>query len=165
VAFLNPRNVWPELPYEILRPTLETLQLCAQVAGKTCLAKTPWVNHSWHVTVYVSARGLTTGLIPYGALALELEFDLISHVLFVRATDGGPRSDSPCATERRRVFWKQLRNLGSRSRSMSTRMNWQIRRRSRWTRPRKSMTATLRSASGSPSFNATASLTSSAPAL
>jgi hypothetical protein len=89
VAFLNPRNVWPELPYEILRPTLETLQLCAQVVGKTRLAKTPWMNHSWHVTFYVSARGLTTGLIPYGALALELEFDLISHVLFVRATDGG----------------------------------------------------------------------------
>jgi Family of unknown function (DUF5996) len=89
VAFLNPRNVWPELPYEILRPTLETLQLCTQVVGKTRLAKTPWVNHSWHVTFYVSARGLTTGLIPYGALALELEFDLISHVLFVRATDGG----------------------------------------------------------------------------
>src|ERR1700733_6175475 len=89
VAFLNPAQVWPELPYPILQPTLETLQLWTQVVGKVRLAKTPWVNHSWHVTLYVSARGLTTSLIPYGALGFELEFDLVSHALVVRVSDGG----------------------------------------------------------------------------
>ena len=85
------RGAWPEVPYAITRPTLETLQLWTQVVGKVRLAGTPWVNHSWHVTLYVSARGLTTGLIPHGALGFELEFDFISHVLVVRVSDGGYR--------------------------------------------------------------------------
>ena len=52
--------VWPELPPASLRPTMETLQLWMQVAGKVRLARTPWLNHSWHVTLRVSARGLAT---------------------------------------------------------------------------------------------------------
>jgi hypothetical protein len=80
---------WPELPYAELRPTIETLQLWTQVVGKVRLARTPWINHSWHVTLYVSARGLSTGLIPHGALGFTLEFDLISHVLVIRVSDGG----------------------------------------------------------------------------
>jgi hypothetical protein len=89
LALLYSNDVWPELRYAILRPTLETLQLWTQVVGKVRLAKTRWVNHSWHVTLYVSARGLTTGLIPHGALGFELEFDLVSHALVVRVSDGG----------------------------------------------------------------------------
>lgn len=85
------RAAWPELPYAATRPTLETLQLWTQIVGKVRLAGTPWVNHSWHVTFYVSARGLTTGLIPYGALAFELEFDFVSQALAVRVSDGGYR--------------------------------------------------------------------------
>ena len=81
--------VWPELPYPALRPTLETLQLWAQIVGKARLARTPWVNHGWHTTLYVSARGLTTGLIPHSALGFELEFALIAHALLVRVSDGG----------------------------------------------------------------------------
>ena len=49
---------WPELPYAALRPTADTLQLWAQIVGKVRLARTPWVNHGWHVPLYVSARGL-----------------------------------------------------------------------------------------------------------
>jgi hypothetical protein len=85
----SPTEVWPELPYAALRPTLETLQLWSQVAGKVRLAKTPWLNHSWHVTFYVSARGLRTALIPHGPLGFELEFDFISHALLIRVSDGG----------------------------------------------------------------------------
>jgi hypothetical protein len=83
------RDIWPELPYAMAQPTLETLQLWTQVVGKVRLARTPWVNHSWHVSLYVSARGLTTGLIPHGALGFELEFDFVSHALVVRVSDGG----------------------------------------------------------------------------
>jgi hypothetical protein len=89
MASLHPADAWPELPYAVLRPTLETLQLWTQVVGKVRLAQTPWVNHSWHATLYVSARGLTTSLIPHGALGFELEFDLVSHALIVRVSDGG----------------------------------------------------------------------------
>jgi len=85
----NLDNRWPELPYEALRPTLTTLHLWSQIVGKIRLAKTPWVNHSWHVTLYVSARGLTTGLIPQDGGGFELEFDFISHAMIVRVCDGG----------------------------------------------------------------------------
>jgi hypothetical protein len=82
-------EAWPELSFTALRPTAQTLQLWAQIVGKVRLALTPWLNHSWHTTLYVSARGLTTSLIPMGAVGLELEFDLRAHVLVVRVTDGG----------------------------------------------------------------------------
>lgn len=80
---------WPELPYAALRPTADTLQLWAQIVGKVRLARTPWINHGWHVPLYVSARGLTTSLIACKGTSLELEFDFIDHVLAVRCTDGG----------------------------------------------------------------------------
>ena len=87
----SPADAWPALPFEALGPTAETLQLWTQIVGKVRLARTPWINHSWHVTLYVSASGLTTSLIPNGSTALELEFDFVSHALFVRTTDGGER--------------------------------------------------------------------------
>jgi len=84
-------EAWPALPFEMLGPTAETLQLWTQIVGKVRLARTPWINHAWHVTLYVSARGLTTSLIPNGAAGLELEFDLVDHALVVRTTDDGER--------------------------------------------------------------------------
>jgi hypothetical protein len=82
-------SAWPHLDYDALRPTIETLQLWTQIVGKIRLARTPWLNHAWHATFYASARGLTTSLIPHDALAFELEFDLISHVLLIRVSNGG----------------------------------------------------------------------------
>jgi hypothetical protein len=84
-------NAWPALPYARLGPTAETLRLWSQIVGKVRLARTPWLNHSWHVTLRVSARGLTTPLIPNGAEGLQLEFDFIDQALVLRATDGGVR--------------------------------------------------------------------------
>jgi hypothetical protein len=57
--------------------------------GKVRLRQGPWLNHSWHVTLYVTARGLTTSPIPHGTREFEIEFDFIDHVLAVRASDGG----------------------------------------------------------------------------
>ncbi len=57
-------DVWPELVYANVRPTLETLQLWTQIVGKLRLENTPWLNHSWHATFYVTARGLTSGPHP-----------------------------------------------------------------------------------------------------
>ena len=57
----DPAETWPELPYAAWKDTCATLQLWTQIVGKVRLALTPWLNHSWHVTLYVTARGLSTG--------------------------------------------------------------------------------------------------------
>jgi hypothetical protein len=81
-------DVWPDLPYAAWRDTCATLHLWTQIVGKIRLARTPWLNHSWHVTLYVSGRGLTTSPIPFGERTLEIEFDFIDHVLWLRTNDG-----------------------------------------------------------------------------
>jgi hypothetical protein len=91
---MQPREsaqAWPDLSMASLGPTAELLQLWTQVVGKVRLARTPWLNHSWHVALYVSARGLTTSLIPRGAVGFELEFDFVASRLVIRTTDGGER--------------------------------------------------------------------------
>src|SRR6476646_9605990 len=79
---------WPALPYEEWKDTLTTLHLWTQVVGKVRLAQSPWTNHSWHVPLYVTARGLTTSPIPYGTRTFELTFDFINHYLVVHTNDG-----------------------------------------------------------------------------
>jgi hypothetical protein len=83
---------WPDLPFEELSETAATLHLWTQVVGKIRLTQTPWTNHSWHVPLYVTARGLGTSLIPYGGRAFELEFDLLQQRLVIQVTDGAQRS-------------------------------------------------------------------------
>jgi hypothetical protein len=83
---------WPALPYRAWRDTCTNLQLRTQIVGKIRLAQTPWINHSWHVTLYVSGRGLTTGPIPYREQSFEIDFDFVEHQLIVRAGDGRSRS-------------------------------------------------------------------------
>jgi hypothetical protein len=82
---------WPELPYAAWRASAETLQLWSQIVGKIRLSKTPWLNHSWHVTLYVTPRGLTTSPIPDGDRSFEIAFDLIAHVLKIDTSDGAHR--------------------------------------------------------------------------
>jgi len=79
---------WPALPYAAWADTAATLHLWTQVVGKIRLALTPWLNHSWHVALYVTARGLTTSPIPYGTRSFQIDFDFLDHVLWVRASDG-----------------------------------------------------------------------------
>jgi hypothetical protein len=82
---------WPPLPYAAWKDTVETLQLWTQIAGTIRLALTPWLNHSWHVTLYVTARGLTTGPMPLGGRTLQIDFDFIDHVLWLRLGESGFR--------------------------------------------------------------------------
>jgi len=79
---------WPELPYAAWKDTRDTLHLWTQIVGKIRLMQTPWLNHSWHVVLYVTARGLTTSPIPYRERAFQIDFDFIDHVLRVRTSDG-----------------------------------------------------------------------------
>ena len=82
---------WPELPYLAWRDTYATLHLWSQVVGKIRLALTPWINHSWHVALYVSTRGLTTSPIPYQQRSFEIEFDFLAQTLTLSVSDGGIR--------------------------------------------------------------------------
>lgn len=81
-------DLWPRLVFTEWRDTALTLQLWMQVVGKTRLALTPWLNHSWQVPLYVTARGLGTSLIPSGSEAIDLEFDFHQHRLVGRSSRG-----------------------------------------------------------------------------
>jgi Family of unknown function (DUF5996) len=82
---------WPELPTAAWRDTYETLHLWTQIIGKIRLARTPWLNHSWHVALYVTARGLTTSPIPDGVRTFQLDFDFIDRALRLSTSDGAKR--------------------------------------------------------------------------
>jgi hypothetical protein len=79
---------WPDIPLAAWQDTFATLHLWTQIVGKVRLAKTPWLNHSWHTTLYVTSRGLTTSPIPYESRTFELEFDFTAHRLDIRSSDG-----------------------------------------------------------------------------
>lgn len=81
-------NRWPELPYAAWRDTCATLHLWTQIVGKIRLVQTPWLNHSWHVALYVTPRGLTTSTIPSEPCSFELEFDFTRHVLVISRQAG-----------------------------------------------------------------------------
>jgi hypothetical protein len=83
---------WPALPYDAWAETCNTLHLWLQIVGKVQLMQCAWVNHSWHVALQVSARGLTTRLLPYDSRSFQLEFDFVTHQLHVRVTDGAGTS-------------------------------------------------------------------------
>ena len=87
----NPQTPWPELPTAAWRDTYATLHMWTQIVGKIRLTKAPWLNHSWHVTLYVTPRGLTTSPIPDGARTFQIDFDFIDHVLRISTSDGAQR--------------------------------------------------------------------------
>jgi hypothetical protein len=72
-------TAWPDIPYEPWRETCKALHRYAQIVGKYRLARTPWVNHSWHATLYVNARGFTTSLVPDDPGSVEIVLDLLEH--------------------------------------------------------------------------------------
>jgi Family of unknown function (DUF5996) len=107
--------IWPDIPYASWRETCTALHLYTQVVGKYRLARTPWVNHSWHATLYVSARGFSTSIIPDGAKAIEVVFDLLDHAVTGAASDGR-RADFPLGpmsvAEFHARFLDLIRSLG-----------------------------------------------------
>jgi hypothetical protein len=83
---------WPALPYEAWKDTYETLHMWMQIVGKIRLERMPWLNHCWQVTLYPTARGLTTARMPYGDEHLQIDFDFIAHELSVQTSRGDRRS-------------------------------------------------------------------------
>ena len=78
----------PALPLEAWEESKITLHLYSQIVGKIRMALHPKLNHWWHVPLYVSSRGLTTGAVPTGGAHVEIAFDLIDHNLTLRSSDG-----------------------------------------------------------------------------
>lgn len=89
---MEPSETWPALPYEDWKDTYATLHLWTQIVGKVRLARTPWVNHSWHVTLYPTARGLTTSSIPHGRRTFDIQLDFHAHELRVTTSEGDQAS-------------------------------------------------------------------------
>ncbi len=98
---------WPPLALRAWQETYVTLHLFSQIVGKVRMVQTPWINHSWSVSLAVSPRGLTTGWVPHGDETLEIELDFLSHTLEVSTSRGGRRS---FALENRSVagFYREL---------------------------------------------------------
>lgn len=82
---------WPALPFGEWQATAETLHMWTQIIGKIRLSLSPWINHSWHVTLYVTSRGLTTSPIPHGFYTFEIRFDFIDHELSILKSNGTSR--------------------------------------------------------------------------
>jgi hypothetical protein len=91
---IHSSDVWPSLPYLEWKDTCATLHMWTQVVGKIRLVQTPWVNHSWHTTLYVTSRGLTTSPIPHGARTFQINFDFIDHKLLIQTSAGGVKTMS-----------------------------------------------------------------------
>ena len=85
------RDAWPDIPYPAWQDACITLHMWTQIVGKFRLAQTPWLNHSWHVPLYVTVRGLTTSPIPVGGQCAQVDFDFVDHRLIIQTSDGDSR--------------------------------------------------------------------------
>jgi hypothetical protein len=85
-------EVWPALPYQEWKDTLDTLHMWTQVVGKVKLELVPFLNEWWEVAFTVTARGLTTSTIPFGRRVFQVDFDFIDHHLDIHVNDGSSRS-------------------------------------------------------------------------
>ena len=95
-------ETWPSLPLEAWSDTYATLHRWLQIVGKVRLAQSPWINHSWHVTLYVTPTGLTTATIPYDDRTFQIDIDFVDHRLVVSSSDG---RTGAFALEARSVAW------------------------------------------------------------
>lgn len=100
-------ETWPALPYSEWKDTCKTLHMWTQVVGKVRLSLTPWTNHSWHVTFYLTARGLTTSPIFFGARVLQIDFDFVDHVLRLQ-TGEGIKKNIKLAPKSVAAFYREL---------------------------------------------------------
>jgi hypothetical protein len=100
-------SVWLPLPQSAWSDACATLQLWTQIVGKIRLALTPPINHSWNVTLYPTARGLTTSPMARDARILQIDFDFIQHRLLIEAADGS-QSIIPLRPMTVAAFYRQI---------------------------------------------------------
>ena len=100
-------DAWPALPLDGWSDTCATFHMWTQIVGKIRLTQGPWLNHSWHTTLYVTSRGLTTSPIPHGIRTFQIDFDLINHELVVQTTAGAV-FNMPLQPQSVADFYRQL---------------------------------------------------------
>ncbi|MGF1458743.1 MAG: DUF5996 family protein [Leptolyngbyaceae cyanobacterium] len=83
---------WPQLTLEDWQDTYVTLHMWTQIVGKIRLVQTPWINHSWHVPLYLTTQGLTTSTIPYGDRIFQIDFDFLHHRLLLTTAAGASQT-------------------------------------------------------------------------
>ncbi len=103
-------ELWPPIPYPEWKPTCDALRLWAQIIGKYRLAHTPWMNHSWHATLYVHPRGLSTGPVPDDGQAVTILLDLHDHVLSAESSNG-QRGSFPLEPMSVSAFFSRMRDV------------------------------------------------------
>lgn len=106
---------WPPVPYSDWQTTASALHLYLQIVGKYRLARSPWVNHSWHATFYVTPRGLTTSLVPDVDGGIEVTFDFVDHVVRGECLSGRALSlllEPMSVADFHRRFVEMIANLG-----------------------------------------------------
>ncbi|HEY8102217.1 MAG TPA: DUF5996 family protein [Burkholderiaceae bacterium] len=111
----NNAEYWPALPYEDWKETCTTLHMWTQIVGKIRRVQTPWINHSWHVALYLTARGMTTSPIPYRNRTFQIDFDFIEHRLLIQTSDAMTRVmrlEPRSVADFYREFFSQLSSLG-----------------------------------------------------
>lgn len=104
-------NRWPQLDYAEWRDTALTLQLWTQIVGKIRLRLTPWLNHGWHVPLYVTARGLGTSGMPAGDAMIDIEFDFVAHRLIFRTSKGAERELPLCVMSVAEFYGKVMATM------------------------------------------------------
>ena len=100
-------DAWPSLPLDAWEDTCKTLQLWTQIVGKIRLRQCAPLNHWWHVTLYVTSRGLTTQPMPYGTQTFQIDFDFVAHELIL-STSKGERHMMPLAPRSVAVFYQEV---------------------------------------------------------
>lgn len=105
---LGSGEVWPALPYEAWQDTLYAVHRWTQILGKIRLVDTPLVNHWWNSTLQVTPRGLSTGLIPSGDEAFQVDLDLVEHELTI-VTSHGARAVMALGAMSVAQFYRQVR--------------------------------------------------------
>lgn len=100
-------DLWPDLPFQEWKETCATLHMWTQIVGKVRLVQTPWINHSWRATLYLTSRGLTTSPIPHGHRTFQIYFDFIDHQLLIQSSDGGIKT-MPLVTRPVADFYSEL---------------------------------------------------------
>ena len=108
VSNLMAGEMWPSLALKAWSDTYATLHLWTQIVGKIRLAQSPWTNHSWHVTLYVTPTGLTTGSIPYSSNAFQIDFNFVEHELRVQCDRRGAAA-VPLKRQSVAMFYRRLK--------------------------------------------------------
>jgi hypothetical protein len=81
-------ELWPALPYHDWKDTLQTLHMEMQVIGSVRLALSPLEPQWGHTPLYLTARGLTTGPIPFAGGVFDMDVDFYEHRAAVRTYQG-----------------------------------------------------------------------------